>query len=127
MQEMLLYEYAIVRVMPRVERGEFINVGIIMYCKEQNFLGCQISLSVEKLLCVDIGANVTWIEKNLEAFEMIALGKSCPSIISKQSPGERFRWLSANRSTMIQCSAIHPGYTLDPQKEVSSLLEKLVK
>ena len=126
MQEMQLYEYAVVRVVPRVERGEFINVGIILYCKAQDFLGCQFNINREKIRCIDAKADLDWIEKNLLVFEAIACGKPCPSLIAKQSPADRFRWLSANRSTIIQCSAIHPGYAADPAEEVLRLSGKLI-
>ena len=126
MYKPLLYEYAVVRIVPRVEREEFINVGIILYCKEAQYLKCRIHLHQEKLHCLDTQVDIETIEENLKAFEAIAEGKDCKSKIAQMDIPSRFRWLTATRSTIVQCSKVHPGYTQSLDDLFIALFEKLV-
>ena len=126
MHKPLLYEYAVVRIVPRVEREEFINAGIILYCKDAQFLKCRTHIHQQRLLCLDATADIKTIEDNLEAFEAIASGKDCKSKIAKMDLPSRFRWLTATRSTMLQCSKVHPGYTFSLDDVFEVLFEKLV-
>ena len=127
MQELLVYEYAVIRVVPRIEREEFINVGVIVFCKKTQFLECAVSLNTEKLLHLCAEINVAGIEENLRAFREIAAGdKQSGSGIALLDAASRFRWLTATRSTMIQCSRAHPGMTAGTEGLVRSLFEKLV-
>lgn len=127
MQELLVYEYAVIRVVPRVEREEFINVGVIVFCKKTRFLGSSISLNREKLLCLDPEADLETITENLEAFQGIVAGdKGSGSGIAWLDAASRFRWLTATRSTVIQCSKVHPGLTGTTDGIVKKLLLQLV-
>src|SRR6218665_2030721 len=109
MQQNKLYEYAVIRIVPRVEREEFINAGIILFCKKEKYLKCKYEVHEEKLRCLYADTDIDFIKKNLKAFENIALGKEAGSPISSLDMPERFRWLTATRSTVIQASKVHPG------------------
>lgn len=119
-----LYEYAVIRVVPRVEREEFVNVGVILFCKKSGFLEARLNFNRDKILCLDPKANIEMIEKNLEAFRKIATGEQCESVISKLPAAERFRWLTATRSTVIQCSKVHPGFAENESLALSSLMDR---
>lgn len=127
MQELQLYEYAIIRVVPRVEREEFINVGIVVFCKKTNYLDCKIYMNEGKLNCLDPGTDVESIKENLSAFEEIALGKeNSRSAIAELDAASRFRWLTATRSTIIQCSKVHPGLADEPCDVLNKLFQQMV-
>lgn len=122
----LLYEYAVIRVVPRVERDEFINAGLILYCKKQDVLLCKTFLHQTKLLCLDEQADCETIAHYLEAFERIASGNCPENVLSKADKPARFRWLTAAKSTIIQCSPVHPGLADDVQQAFKDLCKKLV-
>lgn len=110
MQEPQLFEYAIIRVVPRVEREEFINVGVILFCKQQKYLKAKYQLDTAKLKALKSELNCDEIENNLVAFVAIAEGENLGSSIASLDLPSRFRWLTATRSTVIQCSKVHPGF-----------------
>lgn len=122
----LLYEYAVVRVVPRVEREEFINAGIILFCKEKKYLKCKTFLYQEKLQCLDEKSDIEMVMKNLQAFEAIASGRDCESNIAKLDLPSRFRWLTATRSTVIQCSKVHPGFSVALEDTFEKLYAQFV-
>ncbi len=126
MRKQLLYEYAVIRVVPRVEREEFINAGLVLFCKEKNILSCRIHLDEGKLCCLDPNMDVGWIEENLKAFEDIALGRNEKSKISAWDLPSRFRWLTATRSTIIQSSKVHIGFSEDLESSFERLFQQLV-
>lgn len=127
MQDKHLYEYTVVRIVPRVERGEFINAGILLYSKKVNYLSGRFVVNREKILALDPQADIDLIEAQLQGLERIARGdKSCKSPIAALDKASRFRWLSANRSTIIQTSPIHPGYTEDLDTAVERLMQQYV-
>lgn len=127
MQEQLLYEYAVIRIVPRVEREEFINAGIIVFCKKTDFIACAVYLNEKKLRCFDNEIDVDFIQQNLQAFEMIAAGHiNAKSPIAKLDAPSRFRWLTATRSTIIQCSKVHPGLTHDIHSVADKLMKEIV-
>lgn len=126
MQERHLYEYAVIRIVPRVEREEFVNAGIILFCKKQKYLRCRFEINEQKILALFAGADIAVIRANLEAFEAIALGKKSKSPISKLDVPDRFRWLTATRSTIIQTGKIHPGLTGDCDAVFEKLFSALV-
>ncbi|HMR85780.1 MAG TPA: DUF3037 domain-containing protein [Niabella sp.] len=127
MQEQLLYEYAVIRVVPRVEREEFVNAGIILFCKKTGHIGCRIFLNEQKLRCFDEKTDIETVQKNLRAFELIAAGdKLSGSPIAKLDAPSRFRWLTATRSTIIQCSKVHPGLTGSLEKSLDKLMQEIV-
>ncbi|HTN45387.1 MAG TPA: DUF3037 domain-containing protein [Flavipsychrobacter sp.] len=122
----LLYEYAVVRIVPRVEREEFINAGVVLFCKELKVLKCRTHIPIPKLQCLDSQLNLETLSENLNAFERIALGKNCPSKIARLDEPSRFRWLTATRSTIVQCSKVHPGFAYSLDDVFEGLFQKLV-
>lgn len=126
MQESLLYEYAVIRIVPRVERAEFINAGVILYCHRTNFLGMKYHIDSERIKGLNPYIDIQKITELMTAFEKICYGKSDSGEIGKLIPAERFRWLSAKRSTIIQVSEVHPGFCKDPQEEIEKLIKEMV-
>lgn len=125
MQEKHLFEYAVIRVVPRVEREEFLNVGVILYCKDKKFLQSKCYLDEERLTTFSKDIDVDGIREGLRAFGQISAGKE-GGPIGKLDNASRFRWLTATRSTMVQTSKVHPGFTSDPEKTLERLLGELV-
>lgn len=126
MQEKHLYEYAVIRVVPLVEKEEFINAGIILFCKRQKYITVRVSLNEEKLRMLCAGVDLEQVKQNLVSFEKIALGLKDGGPIAAMDIAERFRWLTAVRSTMIQTSRPHPGLCNDLEATVKRLFEELV-
>jgi len=127
MQDKHLFEYAIIRIVPRVEREEFLNVGVIMYCAEKNFLETKYELNKEKLSVLSTELDFDDLEQRLYAFEQICKGTEEGGPIGKLPVASRFRWLTAARSTIVQTSPVHPGLCNDPQETLDKLYEELVK
>lgn len=126
MQGNNLFEYAVIRVVPKVEREEFLNVGVILYCRDLNFLKTQCNLSREKLLAFGCEVDIPEIEENLNSFVRICEGGKDSGPIGQLIPAERFRWLTATRSTIVQTSKVHPGFCVDPGETLERLFEQLV-
>lgn len=126
MQEMQLYEYAVMRVVPRVDREEFVNVGVIVYCKAMRYLACSWLLPENKITHLDVLADVEEIKAHLRSFETITNGNNNGHPIALLDIAARFRWLTATRSTILQCSKIHIGRSFSPEKELEALMEKFV-
>lgn len=127
MPELQLYEYAVIRVVPRVEREAFFNVGIILFSKKSHYIGCRIHFNKEQLNCFDPGADAEYLQQNLDAFQSIALGRcTSNSPIAQLDEPARFRWLTATRSTTIQCSKVHPGVTHDLDGTLDLLMQHMV-
>lgn len=126
MQGQHLYEYAIIRVVPRVEREEFINVGVILCDWKSGFLGSKVLLDEKKLLALDPNADIEIIQKNLESFEKICLGKPKGGQIAEMDLASRFRWLTAVRSSIIQTSRPHTGFSNNLEKTLYNLFEEQV-
>ena len=126
MPDHLLFEYAVIRVVPRVEREEFLNAGVILYCKDKKFLQAITSLHSDKLrmLCPD--ADFEEIEKHLCIFKKICSGSKDSGPIGQLDIASRFRWLTAARSTIVQTSRVHPGFTRDPQETLEKLFTQMV-
>ena len=117
------FEYALIRVVPRVERGEAINAGVILYSQRHRFLGCQIELNSDRLRVLDPGADVAAVLAALTAVE-----EGCHAgRPAEEPPGVRFRWLTAPRSTIVQPGAVHSGLTTDPAAELARLFDDLVR
>ncbi len=117
-----VFEYALVRVVPRVERGEAINAGVIVYSKPFRFLGTRIELNERRLLALDPGADLPAVRAALAAFE-----RACTQGPLAERPlGERFRWLTAPRSAIVQPGPVHGGITGDPAAELDRLFAALV-
>jgi hypothetical protein len=126
MQEKYLFEYAVIRLVPRVEREEFLNVGIVLYCSAQKFLQAKFWLDNERLKAFAPGTDLSEIEENLNAFCQISMGKKEAGPIAKLDPASRFRWLTATRSTVLQTSKVHPGFCEDPAETLEKLFEEMV-
>jgi hypothetical protein len=126
MQEQHLFEYAVLRVVPKVEREEFINVGIILYCKKLKFLQCMFTLNKQRLLALCDKLDIDEVEEHLKAYERICNGGADGGPIGKLDIASRFRWLTAIRSTVVQTSKVHPGFCSDPEKEIKKLHSQLV-
>lgn len=126
MQERRLFEYAVIRIVPRPEREEFVNAGVVLYCAEKKFLGMLAHLPEAKLQALNPGLSVGEFKLHLQAFEEICCGKNPDSPISKLENASRFRWLTATRSTVIQTSSVHPGLCEDPQTTLDKLFAQLV-
>jgi hypothetical protein len=126
MQEQHSFEYAVIRVVPKVEREEFMNVGVILYCQSLSFLDALFTMNEERLLALSPGMEMDEIKKHLSAFCDICRGGPEAGPIGKLDMGSRFRWLTATRSTVLQCSKVHPGLTTDPAGTLKNLHERLV-
>ena len=126
MSDRTVYEYAVVRVVPRVEREEFINVGVALFCRKERYADVKFHVDESKLknLCKDIDLDM--IKRHLDSFRRICLGKTDAGRIATLDQTERFRWLTANRSTLVQCSVTHPGLCISAQETHQELFEKLV-
>jgi len=126
MQENHLFEYAVIRVVPRVEREEFLNVGVILYCRKHAFLQTLFTLNEERLcvFCKDI--DLEELKKHLAALAQIASGATDAGPIAKLDIASRFRWLTATRSTVVQASKVHPGLCTDPLLALERLHAQLV-
>ncbi len=126
MEEKHLYEYAVIRVLPMVEREEFLNVGIILFCKKAKFIKVHYAINEAKLQAFSSDVDVEQIKLNLQSFEKIAAGaENCGPIALLDMPS-RFRWLTALRSSAIQTSRPHPGLSNDLEQTANRLFEELV-
>jgi hypothetical protein len=121
------YDYAIVRVVPRVEREEFINVGVILSCQDRDFLQARIELDEARLLALDSTLDLESIRNNLASIPLICAGGPQAGPIGRLSLRERFHWLVAPRSTIIQTSDVHLDRSADPAAALEHLLDKMVR
>ena len=121
------YDYAIIRVVPRVERGETINVGVILSCPALGFLEARIELDPSRLLAIDPSADVEATRANLEMIPRVCRGGADAGPIGELPQRSRFHWLVSPRSTIIQLSPVHTGRTSDPEKALQRLLETMVR
>ena len=121
------FQYAIVRVMPRVERGECLNAGVIVLCRPRKFLAAKVGLDRERLRALAPDVDPTTIEMHLAVIERIARGDADAGPIAALGQGERFHWLVAPSSTVIQPSEVHTGLCDDPAVELDHLYEQLVR
>lgn len=120
-----VYEYAVIRVIPQMERGEQINAGILLYCQPRAYLCARVELDESRLRALDPGADPAEVRLALAAYEL-ACGDSAGPLVG-ESLGSRFRWLTAPRSTVVQTSAVHAGLTTDPDAELARLFDRLVR
>ncbi|HEX2975352.1 MAG TPA: DUF3037 domain-containing protein [Bacteroidales bacterium] len=121
-----VYEYAVIRVVPLVEREEFINAGVILFCKKKKFIRMKYRIPKDKILSLAPHADIEEITLNLDAFSKIAAGDKDGGPIALLDEAERFRWLTAVRSASIQTSRPHPGVTTDPEQAINSLFDEMV-
>ncbi len=126
MHENCTFDYAVIRLVPRVEREEFFNVGVILSCPAQKFLAAQIYLDEQKLKAFAPKADVEKVKNYLEIIPKICNGAKEAGVIGKLTPRERFYWLTAVRSTIIQTSPIHTGICCNAKEMLEHLFETIV-
>ena len=126
MQEKNLFEYAVVKIIPRVERGECLNVGVVLFCKKNKYLKAKFGFDEHRILQAFPWADVNDIKQHLEAFEQICIGNNQPGTIASLDVQSRFKWLTAKRSTVIQTSETHPGFCNDADLKLEQLFNELV-
>jgi hypothetical protein len=120
------FDYAVLRVVPRVEREEFVNAGVILFCLGLDFLEARVALDPERVRALDPDADLPLIEEHLRAVQRIAAGGEGSGPIGRMDLRERFHWLVAPRSTMIQVSPVHAGLCEDPREALGRLMASLV-
>jgi len=126
MQDRVTFEYAIIRIVPKVEREEFFNVGVILFSKRKKFLGVKYHISPEKLKTYSSEIDLDLLNNYLKSWELICKGEPFGGAIGKLELSDRFRWLAASRSTIIQSSPTHSGLCYEPQKELEKIFEENV-
>ncbi|MDD4992973.1 MAG: DUF3037 domain-containing protein [Paludibacter sp.] len=126
MQGKHLFEYAVIRVLPKVEREEFINVGIILFSKRAKYIRMMYKLNAERLNAFSTELDIDLLENTLQSFGKICNGKKDAGVIAQLDIPERFRWLTAVRSSCIQTSRPHPGFSENLDLEVERLFDELV-
>ncbi|WP_030300271.1 DUF3037 domain-containing protein [Streptomyces katrae] len=122
-----VFEYALVRVVPRMERGECFNAGVIVYCRARSYVAARTHLDEAKLLVLDPEADVAGVRAALHGVEGVCTGGEWAGQAAGDDAGRRFRWLIAPRSTVVQPGPVHTGLTTDPEAEVERLLDLLVR
>lgn len=126
MQDKYLYEYAVIRVVPRVEREEFFNVGIILYCSKQGFLEAKIQLNEARFNAFPCTVEASELQEYLKTWQRICKGGKEGGSIGLLPIASRFRWLTSTRSTMVQTSKVHPGFCNNASETLESLFKELV-
>jgi DUF3037 family protein len=122
-----VFEYALLRVVPRVERGECINAGVVVYCRARSFVAARTHLDADRLRALDPQADLAGVRAALRAVEALCTGGAAAGQAAGDDAGRRFRWLVAPRSTVLQPGPVHTGLTADPEAEAVRLLDLLVR
>jgi hypothetical protein len=123
--ELASYEWCLLRVVPRVERGEYVNVGAVVYCRFRETLRAATDLDVARLVTLAPSIDVDTVVRHLAA--AVAVCDGTHPALAGLPAGQRFRWLTAPRSTVVQTSSVHTGLSLDPDAELPDLLDRLVR
>lgn len=126
MQQQHLFEYAVIRLVPKVEREEFLNIGVILYCAKQRFLQASYLIDENKLLALAPDIDLEEIIAHVCSFERICAGGNDAGPIGRLDMASRFRWLTATRSTVLQTSKVHPGFCIDAAEMLGKLYDQLV-
>lgn len=127
MQDKHLFEYAVIRIVPMVEREEFLNAGVMLYCKDLRFLGVRWQMDKSRLQSFAPALDIAATETYLQAIEQVCLGGKSGGPIGQLPVAERFRWLTATRSTVVQTSKVHPGFCISsPAETLDKLFRQLV-
>lgn len=126
MPENNLFEYAVIRYVPRPDRQEFLNIGVILYCSSKGFLNMRFSVNEKRITSFYEKSDIEELKTFLNAFKEVCCGSSENSPIAKLDIANRFRWLTATRSTIVQTSKVHPGLCDDPADKLDSLQQQLV-
>ena len=120
------YDYAVIRVVPRVEREEFVNVGVILSCAARDFLDARLHVNPARLLALDPELDLDLVEQHLRVIPLVCRGDASAGTIAGLPARQRFHWLVAPRSTIIQTSAVHSGLCEDPAGALAHLLQRMV-
>ena len=121
------FEYTVIRIVPRVEREEFINAGVILYCRAHRYLDCRVRFNPGRLACLARDADIGQIEDELGLIAPICRGGAGAGPLGEMEQAERFRWLAAPRSTTVQFSPVHGGMCEDPTAALDKLFEEMVE
>ena len=121
------YSYAVIRVVPRVERGELLNVGVVLFAREQEFLSARVELDRRRLRALAPDVDVEAVERHLRTFQAISDGLAAGGPVAALPASERFHWLVAPRSTIIQTSPVHVGRSAEPRQALEDLLAEFVR
>ena len=127
MSDRVTYEYAVIRLVPRVEREEFINVGVLLFSKRRRYLDMRHHLDIAKAQALDASLDPAIVQRYLQAWELICQGDRRGGAIALLDTPERFRWLAASKSTILQCSPVHPGLCDAPESVLERLMEQYVR
>ena len=127
MQDKHLFEYAVIRVVPHVEREEFLNVGVVLFCSKTKFLKAMFLPDESKIRVFCTESDIAELCEYFRAFERICNGQAESGPIGTLPVAERFRWLTATRSTVVQTSKVHPGFCTDPNEMLVKLFTQLVR
>jgi hypothetical protein len=120
------FQYAVLQVVPRVERGERINAGVVVFSRRHRFLAARVGLDRARLAALDPETDAEQVERHLEALARVAAGDPAAGAVAAMEPSERFHWLAAPSSTIIQPSPVHTGLCDDPQAMLDRLYATLV-
>ena len=120
------FQYAVLRVVPRVDRGEFLNAGVVLFCRRRHFLAARTALDATALQALAPGCDGEEIRALLATIEKVAAGDPAGGPIAALEPSERFHWMTAPASTIVQASPVHTGLTADPAAELDRLFARLV-
>src|SRR3954467_6888871 len=120
------FQYALLRVVPRLERGEAINAGVVLFCRRRSFLAARVRLDRARLAALDPQADADAIERHLDSLARIATGEPDAGPVAALPQSERFAWLVAPSSTIVQPSAVHTGFCEDPERPRAKLFDELV-
>lgn len=120
------YDYALIRVVPNVERGEFLNVGVLLFCRTRRFLGARLHLNEARALALAPDLDLAAVQQQLDSIARICEGGPQAEALGKMSQSERFHWLVSPRSTIIQTSPVHTGLCSDPAGTLDHLLKTMV-
>jgi hypothetical protein len=121
------FDYAIVRVVPRVDREEFVNAGVILYCRARDFLAARVEMDAARLGALAPHADVPAVMAHLDSLARIAAGDPTAGPIAKLPPAERFHWIVAPRSAVLQVSPVHAGLCMDPAEALERLIDQMVR
>ena len=124
---MSLFQYALLRVVPRVERGEFINAGVVLYCQDAKYLDARVHLDPERLGALGPNLDPEAVLAHLEVARRVCEGGPEAGAVGLLPPGQRFGWLAAPRSTVVQPSPVHTGIAEDPEEAIEHLLRVMVR
>ena len=126
MQDKYTYEYALIRIVPKVEREEFFNVGVILFSKRKKYLGIKVKIDDAKLKVFNSEVELHQFQDYLNAWKQVCEGSPSSGKIGQLELSDRFRWLTANRSTIFESSKTHPGIHTDPEKALQEIFDKYV-